>query len=74
MFSRALPHSAAGLFVQNLHGDEHVWSRAMPHTGSAGQNCIALDKLVKLSTRYDLKEQSVKKSFIGDFPYIIPFK
>jgi hypothetical protein len=43
-----MPHST-GFFVQNLYGDEYVWSSAMLY--SAGQNCIELDKLVKLWTR-----------------------
>jgi hypothetical protein len=42
------PALAQDFFAQYLYGDEYVWSRAMPH--SAGKNCIALDKLVKLST------------------------
>jgi hypothetical protein len=63
---------ALDFFVQKLYKDEYVWSHAMPH--NAGQN-IAMDKLFNFGlVLYDLKEQSIKKSFIGDFPYIIPIK
>jgi hypothetical protein len=73
LWSSTMPHSA-GLFSQNMYEDECVCSCAMSH--SVGQIFIAMDKLVKLWTRavYDLKVQSIKKSFIGDFPYVIPIK
>jgi hypothetical protein len=42
---------------------------------SVGSNYIALDQLVKLGPMlYELKEQSIKKVFIGDFPFITPNK
>jgi hypothetical protein len=57
-----MPHSA-GLFTE-FYENESMWSSAMSQ--SAGQNCVALDKLVKLWTHELRGAICFKKTFIGD--------
>jgi hypothetical protein len=68
VWSRAMHHSAGPLSSALSHSAGPC-SSSMPH--SAG-----LQRWINWSNfglvLYDFKEQSIKKSFIGDFPYIIP--